>query len=264
MVETISTARLYAQAFRFSGDQEVYNPESSISPFVDASNLLYKHELAISGHVTPGLERSINQVCGRLHLPRSSFDAFVYSSSEIQASCIILNSDRFAIRVSSGLVDLLDEDEFKFVIGHEIAHFIFSHQLALSKMSGSIELYLLQRSQEISADRLGLISCNSLEVATRTLMKSLSGLSSKHLRFDVREFVDQSRRSASHSGDGEIFLTHPSMVVRCRGLLWFSGTNLISYELGSAPFDAAEREKVDERISNRSRQICERSCATRN
>jgi hypothetical protein len=249
MVELLSTAKSYAAAYRFAGDQN-FCEDGARSLFSDARDLLYLHELAISSHVTPGLERSITHVCMRLHLPRSCFDAFVYSSSEIQASCLICDSNRFIIRISSGLIDLLDDEEFKFVIGHEVAHFLYNHQRALSNVSESVEQYLLQRSQEISADRLGLISCDSVDVATRTLMKSLSGLSSKHLRFDIREFVNQIRRPLSTSNTSDLFSTHPSMVVRCRGLLWFSASDLISHEVSQTQFNNLEKEKLDRRIQN--------------
>src|SRR5262249_14031602 len=248
MADSIATSKSYARAFRFIGDEEYTASNELVSPFADATNFLYEHELRVSQYVTPGLENSVNQVCERLHLPRSAFDAFVYSSSEVQASCIIRDPNYFAIRFSSGLVDLLDEDEFKFVVGHEIAHFLFSHQPALLNVPDSIEKYLLQRAQEISADRIAAICCSSVDVATRTLMKSMSGLSSKHLRFDVREFVDQIRRTALQSESYSIFSTHPSMVVRCRGLLWFSASNLINQALDAASSANAEKEKLDRRI----------------
>ena len=248
MANTISTAKYYSGTFRFSGDHEFISTNDSIESFHDVRNLLYSHELMVSQHVTPGLENSLGQVCNRLRLPRSAFDAFVYSSADIQASCIARDAENFSIRFSSGLVDLLDENEFKFVVGHEIAHFLFGHQLALANISSSIEQYLLQRAQEISADRVGLISCNSLDVAARTLMKSLSGLSSRHLRFDVREFVDQIRHTAPNSATGNIVATHPSMMVRCRALLWFSASNLISCDLDLVSGDRSEKEKLDRRV----------------
>ena len=246
MDEAIASAKTYAGFFRFSGDRKIPAGTEVGSDLGHVRTTLYQNELLICDAITPGLQECIRQVCLRLRIPLTSFEAFVYSSDEVQASCLARGQQRFLLRFSSALIDLLDENEFKFVVGHEIAHFLFEHDSAVSSFSGSIELYLLKRAQEVSADRLGFIACGSVEVATRTLMKSLSGLSSKHLRFDVRKFVEQlTLSSMAHTGSGEIFSSHPSIIVRCRGLLWFAASDLIDHEHELLASKEARKIKLD-------------------
>ena len=61
-----------------------------------------------------------------------------------------------------------------------------------------------------------------MEVAIRTLMKTVSGLTSEHLRFDVGEFISQIRLQEKKPIDLGFTLTHPTILIRCRALLWFS------------------------------------------
>ena len=55
-------------------------------------------------------------------------------------------------------------------------------------------------------------------------------------------------RATSRSVDDDIFSTHPSFVVRCRALLWFSASNLMSLELNFVSLDHTEKEKLDRRV----------------
>src|SRR5687768_6615234 len=84
-----------------------------------------------------------------------------------------------AVRFSSTLVDILDEEEFCFVVGHELGHFLLRHTAGLHGSTESLELFMLQRAQEISADRLGMVACGSLDVAIKALKKTISGLNNK-------------------------------------------------------------------------------------
>jgi hypothetical protein len=124
------------------------------------------------------------------------------------------------------LVDLLDNDEFKFVVGHELGHFLYSHIGLPGEGVGRTFRQLKQsRYQEVSADRVGLIGCNSLDVAIKALVKSSSGLNGSHLRFDVGTYLNQLKKAEEHSSIIEEYSTHPSSPLRCKALFWFSLVN---------------------------------------
>jgi hypothetical protein len=117
----------------------------------------------------------------------------------------------------------LDYDEFAFVAGHEFGHFLFAHGTqAAGNEPASVEHFIQMRSQEISADRVGLVACGSLDTAVRALMKMFSGLGSGQLRFDVGQFVSQLSEISPKTRGDHIASTHPSMIARCRALLRFS------------------------------------------
>jgi Zn-dependent protease with chaperone function len=149
------------------------------------------------------------------------------------------------IVLTSGLVDLLDEDELRFVIGHELGHAISGHAvyqtllqrlLALSGVFSSIPLGGLgiraiiaalhewSRKAELSADRAGLLATQDPATAFRVHMKLASG---GHLEdLDQIAFFEQGREYLD-SGDLrdsvlKLLLienqTHPFAVVRAAEL----------------------------------------------
>ena len=90
----------------------------------------------------------------------------MYASPDLNAECYLGDTSNCIIRFSSSLIDILDKNEFEFVVGHELGHFLLSHQQACVTEK-NLEYYIQQRAQEISADRLGLIACDSLDIALK-------------------------------------------------------------------------------------------------
>ena len=249
MTDGLQAAREFANQLRFSGDTLRPNTDGSRGQTQVVKSHLYRNALQISPQVTPDLSDRLSTVYENLKVPAESVSAFVHASPEIQAECYSAINTECALRFSSALIELLDEREFAFVVGHEIGHFLLEHTLTgKDAHRGSIEFMMEQRSQEISVDRIGLLACGSLNVAVRALMKTVSGLSDRHLRFDVSTFMSQLQRSAKpmpNAGFGE---THPSIIVRCRALLWFSMSDV--FARGAAHYSSAQMAKLDARIHN--------------
>jgi len=219
MVETISSARARAEILRFSGDLATLGAASA-SAGIEARDYHYQDAIEISAALTPSLWHRLNEVCERLRMPTASVAAFIYSSPNMQAACLSSGGNQCTVRFSSAMVDLLTEEEFEFVIGHEIGHFLFNHR-PISADRSYPQAFVQQRSQEISADRVGLIACASLETALRALMKTVSGLTERHLRFDVAAFISQLKKIETDTPDWS-GSTHPSILIRAKALLWLS------------------------------------------
>ncbi len=242
-----STARELAENIRYSGDALRHYAEEGPSVTGRVLGSVYQNELRVSSEVTPGLADHLKSVCSQLHLPEDSVDAFVYASSDIQAECYPGGMQNCILRFSSALIDLLDDDEFMFVVGHEIGHFLLGHGLArIEHSADNIEYIIQQRAQEISSDRIGLIGCRSLDVAIRAMMKTVSGLTDEHLRFDVNAFLRQLDETPHTSGHHAS--THPTFFVRCRALLWFSLNG--AFNRGGEDFCCEELSRLDQRIRN--------------
>lgn len=222
MSDDLAKAKAIAAAVRYSGDRLRAQTGVGDGQVDRLRGYFAQAALRISPEVTPTLHARLEAVYRRLQVPPLAIDAYVQCSPEIQAECFTGHSRQCVIRFSSALVDILDDDEFTFVVGHELGHFLLNHGSAPSHQAQSIEHFMQQRSQEISVDRLGLIACGSLDVAVKALMKTISGLTSNHLRFDVGTFIAQLRRSPDDSMGNDRHSTHPSILVRCRALLWFS------------------------------------------
>jgi hypothetical protein len=242
-----SPASAFAERFRYSGDTLRSTSEGD-GTGTDRIRAQFFHDgLFISPSVTPDLAARLELVCNRFKIGENAVEAFIYASPEIQAECFAGSSSKCVLRFSSALVDLLDPDEFEFVVGHELAHFLLNHGVVrLEQRQSSLEYAIESRAQEISADRLGFVACQSLEISIRALMKTVSGLSSEHLRFDVGAFVSQLQKAPEAMRIESRTATHPSILIRCRALLWFS----ISDMAGREPehFSPEQFSKIDDRI----------------
>lgn len=114
--------------------------------------------------------------------------------------------------LSSGLVDLLDEEELRFVIGHELGHVLsghavyrsmLDHLLALSRRVfflpvGYLGLRALitaleewYRKSELSCDRAGVLAGQDPAAALRAQMKMAGG--SRLAEMDITAFLEQAR-----------------------------------------------------------------------
>src|SRR5690606_30615159 len=91
-------------------------------------NNLYKNGLEITEKSTKGIGETISSVLSTLKIPKENVKSFVYASPEIQAECFSAGQDECVLRFSSALINLLTLDELKFVIGHELGHFLFRHK----------------------------------------------------------------------------------------------------------------------------------------
>lgn len=165
----------------------------------------------------------------------------LYVSSNPFPQATTLGVDHPFIDLSSGLVDLLDTDELRFVLGHELGHVMSGHSLYrtllyhllnLASLVGWIPIGGLglrvviaalrewERKSELSADRAGLLACQDVEATRRSHMKLAGGA---HLaEMDTDAFLAQAEEyeNAGTLRDGILKLlntersTHPFTVVR--------------------------------------------------
>ncbi|MFV0431122.1 MAG: M48 family metallopeptidase [Alphaproteobacteria bacterium] len=230
MKHELKEAKKIAHNIKFSRDKSSLLNEQNTSHIESVKELLYSNELLVSHHVTPDIHTALMTVLDRLNIPQEAVTAFVYASPEINANCFSGTESECVIRFSSSLIDILSNEELHFVMGHEIGHFLLNHTSASDITNGSLENLIQLHSQEISADRIGLISCKNLETALKALMKTASGLKDEYLRFDILTFISQLQK-VSDEPMQKINLSHPSMLIRCRALLWFSLHELSSNNL---------------------------------
>ena len=134
----------------------------------------------------------------------------LYVSGDPSFTAFTIGMDRPIIVLSSGIVDLMDEEELRFVLAHELGHALSGHAvyrtilLRLLSLSGVLSAVPLGgiglrvivaglmewwRKSELSADRAGLLATQDPAVAYRSLMKLASG---GHLEdLDQTSFFEQ-------------------------------------------------------------------------
>jgi Zn-dependent protease with chaperone function len=165
----------------------------------------------------------------------------LYVIQDPQPNAMAIGFDRPFIVVNTGLLDLLDDEEQRYVIGHEVGHILSGHAvyrtmaLILTSLAeriawlplGSIALRGIimglnewMRKSELSADRAGLLAGQDVDAVKRALMK-LAGGTRLH-EMDTEAFLEQAREydAAGDVRDGLLkFLnllrrSHPFAVIR--------------------------------------------------
>ena len=157
-----------------------------------------------------------------------------------------VGADNPIIVLHSGLIDLCDDDEIMFIIGHELGHIKSNHMLyhmmaqVLNLILNQIPfgnyaaapiqyaLYYWDRMSEFTADRAGLLCCQNKEAAIRAFMK-LAGMpinQFKNIHYET--FIQQATEFKQLDYDGLnkfikfisiVDATHPWTVVRAAELL---------------------------------------------
>lgn len=165
----------------------------------------------------------------------------VYVMASPVLNAITIGIDTPKIVLNSALLDLLDDSELRFVLGHELGHALSGHALYRTLLQyiltfgltltsvpfGSIGLMALRsaltewsRKSELSSDRAGLLATQDVPAAVRVNMKLASG---GHLEdLDQTEFLAQAGdyRDTEDLRDSiaKVLLvdgtTHPMNVVR--------------------------------------------------
>ena len=212
-------ARKAANIFRYAEDR---SGSCDFQPLFlsDILDDLYRNALEITLNTTPVIYTLLSDTCSALRVPKTAVQAFVRDYPFFQAISYFSDNRRNVLVLSSRLVNLLNHDELRFVIGHEIGHFLLQHGSS-SPSEKDPEYFVYQRAQEISADRIGLIACSNADAACRALMKIASGLHDEFLSDSSSEYIGQLERGELLAGE-KWDVTHPSSVVRAAVLKQFS------------------------------------------
>jgi Zn-dependent protease with chaperone function len=159
------------------------------------------------------------------------------------------------IVLTSGLIDMLDDEERFFVVAHELGHIKAGHvlytvlarniasivemigraTLGLGALLGQglvLALHNWYRDAELTADRAGLLCVQDLNPCVRVFMKLAGGATRLFQEMDQAEFMKQIRayEDADSSSINKVYKailtawrTHPFPILRARELdLWHS------------------------------------------
>ncbi|GII05222.1 M48 family metallopeptidase [Planobispora takensis] len=211
-------------------------------------------------------------------------EVYVQQSPQVQAKAIGFD-DPFIV-VTTGLLNLMDEEEQRFVIGHETAHILSGHAVyrtmldILTRLAARVAWIPLgyiglraivagleewHRKSELSADRGGLLVGQDPDAALRALMK-LAGGSHLH-EMNIEAFLDQAREydTAGDVRDGLLKVlnllgtTHPFAVSRVAELdKWRRGGEYEAILAGTYPRRADDSNaKISEEVKAAARSYRE-------
>jgi len=220
---------LHRRAIRFSlDDPDLFNLPRVRREATDArARAKFKaRHVEILPTLFPSLHETVKGTCEQLGIG-DQMTAFISASEEIGAACIPDSANHPMVWLSSGVVKLLENEELRFVLGHEIGHWILGHHSYPNVNAETEEEVLarqnLARASEVSADRVGLLACQDCDVALRALVKTASGLPNWYLGSHIGDFVSQVKgMSVGPVPYEERLASHPPMPVRAKAVLWYS------------------------------------------
>ena len=217
--------------------------------------LYYVDNVASNLRVTPAmfgrLHRSLTWACKILDVPEPE----LYVTVDPVPNAFTYGHTKPFITLTSGLIDMLSDEELFFVIGHEVGHIKAGHvlygtiarniaavmelvgqaTLGLGALLGQGLVYALlewYRCAELTSDRAALLCVQNLDAAHGTFMKLAGGTTRLAAEMDRAEFlrqirayedVDRSTLNKAYKILLTVSRTHPFAIQRAKELdLWHS------------------------------------------
>ena len=168
--------------------------------------------------------------CGTKLQP-GQVDVFIVNQKQVNAYTFGISSPKVLVLYST-LLKVMNEDELKFIIGHEMGHVVLGHtwlNTILGGMAGipapfgaAVLLYTAfrwwNRMCEFSADRAGLLACGNIHSAVSALVKlAAPNIRSQHDFERALALIDAEDDQASNRL-AEVFKTHPMLIRRINAL----------------------------------------------
>jgi Zn-dependent protease with chaperone function len=198
----------------------------------------------VGEHMFPRLHRLLLWACKILGVAEPE----LYVNTDPVPNAYTYGHTRPFVVLTSGLVDMLDDEELLFVIGHELGHVRFGHvlytvlarnivtileiigkaTLGLGQLLGfglALPLFDWYRKAELSADRAGMLCVQDADVPMRVLMKLAGGSTTMYEQMNQEEFLRQIRayEDADESTLNKMykvlltaFRTHPFPIMRAK------------------------------------------------
>ena len=245
----------------FGIDLKEFKKNSSELDNSHLSNLL-TNSVRVSKEILPKVGSAIETVFERIKI-ENNFNFFVTAdNNQANASCSLMSSaSRPDIVLTSRLIELLSLEELQFVIGHEVAHFVYQHALYpnhnnVEDRNLKLNILNLSRAAEISADRIGFLACASLDASLKANFKLASGLSDKHFNFKPSTYLDQLRDLEDlGKSSSELWSTHPSFLIRMQSLIWFSMSKEYHEFFDQKKKGSYSLSEIDEKLDSKIKKI---------
>ena len=216
--------------------------EQEISSFSLDENLESGHLVDLS--LIPKLNALLAEVCETLEV-HEPFEFFV-TNQPIQGAWMWAGTSSYGknfITLTSEMAMSLSDEELKFVIGHEIGHWLFNNndihgvlriaydaEDQIPSLSLQNLLSTWRKLAEFSADRVGLVACGSLDHAIRTLYRVSTGLDPSLMEFDSEKYLDglKSKTGLPKVKELEVFRQsgHPPLPIRMLAIERFACSDL--------------------------------------
>ena len=181
-------------------------------------------------------------------------DFYITGDSTVNAWTIAAarEGEPHIVNINSALINLMTDDELRFVVGHELGHlmnkntemlrligFVFPHG-TVPPLVLQYKIRLWEQLAELTADRYGYMAVENLEACLSAFFKMTSGLDITKIDMQVDAYLEENLKHLEYfiNDKGLSRDTHPVNPIRVQSL------NLYA----TSPDEKALAEKMDEII----------------
>lgn len=204
-------------------------------------HLLEGHSFKITPRLAPRLYALCYEVKERLEFDED-VDFFIRNSPEINCFAVskMEEGQNHLVMLNSTLIEKFDEEELRFVIGHEIGHLI-SKNVDLYKIINFVfpeiqsapivfqnKINLWNKLSELTADRYGFIASPNIEKCVSNFFKLASGLDTLKIAFDSQAYLSEMDEVLNYFKKEPFAITtsHPINPVRLKAIQLFHESKL--------------------------------------
>jgi hypothetical protein len=203
--------------------------------------ILQGHSFKAMPNLSPGVSAIFEEVLGRLEF-KEPIEFYINNSPELNAFAIASTEEGqpHIVNLNSGLLQMLSDQELRFVVGHEIGH-IISRNANISKLINFVypnparipvllqhKINLWQKLAELTADRYGFIANPDMASCISGFFKISSGLNAERIGFDFNAYLEENERILARfreTGAGSS-LSHPINPIRIKAIQLFADSGL--------------------------------------
>lgn len=216
--------------------------EAKIERFENEWKLILEgHSFKVTKELASGLFDLFHDVQNKLGFTEE-IDFYVTNSAEVNAFALaaIEEGEANIININSGLIERMDDDELRFIIGHEIGHLI-TKNAEISRLVRFVfpdpskipvllyhKINLWNKLAELTADRYGFLASPVMEKCVSNFFKLSSGLDPQRINFDFSAYLEENERIIKYFEDnkGQNLASHPINPIRIKALVLFGQSEL--------------------------------------
>lgn len=223
------------------------------------------HSFKSSPELSPSLHQLFTEVTGKLSFTEP-VEFFITNSPEFNACSLssLEPDDPHIVSLNAALVDRLDNDELKFVIGHEIGHLITKNARIMRLINMvfpasnrtpiilSHKIDLWQKISELTSDRFGFIASPNLEKCVSGFFKMASGLGPERINFNYKAYLDENDRILDffRKNNAGNLTSHPINPIRIKAIRLFAESGSYKAICSGMPLE------FDEQLTEQIEDLC--------
>lgn len=217
--------------------EQIANIAKVQNPINDYRSILEGHSFKVEEGTLPHYYNMFHEIKEKLCF-EGDIDFYITGDSSVNAFsiCSMNPEEPNIINVNSSLIELMTDNELRFVVGHEMGHLINGNTKltrlinfvypgdAEAPVTLQYKIRLWGQLNELIADRYGFLAMPDINVCISAFFKMASGLDFEKMKVNIDKFIEENRKRLDffRNDKGLNFDVHPVNPIRVEALYDFS------------------------------------------